>query len=534
MGKVLVVDLTLGKLTEEKIPDNIYRDYLSGMGLGAYMIYRHIPAVADPLGPDNMLGFVSGLLTGTGSLFTGRWMAVGKSPLTGGFGDANCGGNFSPAIKKCGYDGIFFKGMSDRPVFLYIDDNVRELRDASDLWGTDAVETEEVLINRHKGKPRVACIGPAGEKVSLISGICNDRGRIAARSGLGAVMGAKKLKAVVLNGKERIDVHDRESVKSLSAKCNKFIQMNPPLPLSESLLLKIGKLIRKLPFQMAMDGFVFKVALQKWGTVFQNQFAIESGDSPIRNWKGDSKDFGPEKSRAIRPDIFTESEIKKYSCYSCPLGCGGICKTSGKYSETHKPEYETVLSLSGLCDNNDVESIFYLNEMLNRAGMDTISAGASIAFAMECFEMGVLTGKDTEGLDLTWGNTEAVITLLEKMVKREGLGDLLADGTKVAAEKIGNNSHFYAMHAGGQEMPMHDPRMDPGYALHYSVEPSPGKHTVGSQAVYELYQLWKVVSGLPKPNLLPNGPATKTRSDPQLHFPADAQADRVCQKRDRV
>ncbi|MCP4691119.1 MAG: aldehyde ferredoxin oxidoreductase, partial [Desulfobacterales bacterium] len=182
MGKVLMVDLTEGEVREEVVPDKVYEKYLSGLGLGAWMLYNRMPADADPLGPDNMLGFVSGFLTGAGSLFTGRWMVVGKSPLTGGWGDANCGGTFSPAIKRCGYDGIFFTGKREKPVYLYVDDHVKELRDASDVWGKDAVETEEILLDRAgTPKARAACIGPAGESVSLISGVCTDKGRIAAR-----------------------------------------------------------------------------------------------------------------------------------------------------------------------------------------------------------------------------------------------------------------------------------------------------------------------------------------------------------------
>jgi len=228
MGKILTVDLTVGDIKEEIIPDDVYEKYLSGMGLAAYILYNRIPSGADPLGPDNILGFVSGLLTGTGSLFAGRWMVVGKSPLTGGWGDANCGGNFSPAIKRCGYDGIFFKGISDKPVYLYIEKGKAQLRDASHVWGRDTVEAEKMLLEETAGNSRVALIGPSGEKLSLISGISNDGGRMAARSGLGAVMGSKNLKALVLKGARRIPVHNREGIKKLSQKCNKWVQFQPP------------------------------------------------------------------------------------------------------------------------------------------------------------------------------------------------------------------------------------------------------------------------------------------------------------------
>jgi len=171
---------------------------------------------------------------------------------------------------------------------------------------------------------------------------------------------------------------------------------------------------------------------------------------------------------------------------------------TGKYSETHKPEYETVLALGGLCLNEDVDSIFYLNEALNRAGMDTISAGATVAFAIECYEEGILTKKDTDGLELSWGNSDAIIALVDKMISREGIGDILADGSRVAARKLGKGSERFTVHAGGQELAMHDSRNDPGFALHYSVEPTPGRHTIGAGLYYEMFQLWKKVKGLPK------------------------------------
>ena len=497
MGKILLVDLGKGKITEEIVDDAVYEKHLSGLGLAAHILYNRIPAGADPLGPDNILGFVSGLLTGTGSLFAGRWMVAGKSPLTGGWGDANCGGTFSPAIKRCGYDGIFFKGISKKPVYLYVDDKKAELRDASSLWGMDAIETEEFLVKEAGEGARAAVIGTAGEKLSFISGISNDKGRMAARSGLGAVMGSKRLKGIVLNGHKRIRSFNREAVYKLSRTCNKWVQFQLPLGPGVGIGL-LGALLRILPTAMAMDGLVYKMILKKWGTGGMNQMSPEWGDAPIKNWKGSSADWPMRKSRSASPDMVRKHELVKYHCYSCPLGCGGICSMNGKFSETHKPEYESVLSLGGLCMNEDTDSLFYLNEVLNRAGMDTISTGAAVAFAIECFENGILTREDTDGLELTWGNSSAIVELIHKMIDREGIGDILADGTKIAAEKIGRGSERYAVHAGGQEPAMHDGRQDPGFALHYSVEPAPGRHTIGAGLYYEMFQLWKKVKGLPK------------------------------------
>lgn len=503
MGKILMVNLTDGTFEEQEIPESVYEKFLSGSGLGGFILYNNIPDGADPLGPDNILGFVSGLLTGTGSLFTGRWMVCGKSPLTGGYGEANCGGNLSPAIKRNGYDGIFFKGISEKPVYLYLKNGKAELRDAGHVWGKDAIETEEMLIKEltEKKKPRVACIGPAGEKISLISGVSNDMGRMAARSGLGAVMGSKKLKAIVLDGNKKIEASNPAEMRGLSDKCNKWVQFQPRF-LSGKGVRILGAILRFLPVQTAMDGMLWKIMIRKWGTVAINQFSIELGDSPIKNWGGSHMDFDNKKSSSINPDTILEREISKYHCYSCPLGCGGICKGKFPSGESHKPEYESVLALSGMTLNNDLDSIFYMNDLLNRAGMDTISAGATIAFAIECYELGILTKEDTDGIELTWGNTNAIVKLLEKMINREGIGDILADGVKKASERIGKNSDQYAIHAGGQELPMHDGRNDPGFALHYAVEATPGRHTIGSQMYYEMYRLWKRVKNLPAPWLM--------------------------------
>lgn len=500
-GKILWVDLTRGTCTEEAVPEEVYEHYLSGVGLAAYYLYRRIPAGADALGPDNILAFVSGILTGSGSMMTGRWMAAAKSPLTGTWGDANCGGTLSPAIKQCGYDGIFFSGVSPRPVYLYVDHAHAELRDASALWGKDARECEDLIKQGAGGKEiQVACIGAAGEKRSLIAGIVNDQGRMAARSGLGAVMGAKKLKALALKGAHPIPVADPQEMKRLSDRFLKYANFQPPF-LNGTGMRLLGVLMRVMPLAMRQDGMLYKVLLKKWGTVSMNEYSIETGDSPLRNWSASDAEFTPRMHAPLNPDRFLAREELKYHCYSCPVGCGGICKLDDQGNETHKPEYETVLALGGLLMNTDLDSLFVMNEKLNRAGMDSISAGGSLAFAIECFENGILTLEDTGGLELRWGNTPAILALLDQMIARQGLGDVLADGSRAAAQRIGRGSEKYAVHSGGQEPAMHDSRNDPGFGLHYAVEPTPGRHTVGSILYYEMFQLWSRVKGVPRPSL---------------------------------
>jgi aldehyde:ferredoxin oxidoreductase len=502
MGKILWVDLNEGRCTEETLPEDIYYDYLTGTGLATRLLYEKIPAGADPLGPDNILAFMSGLLTGTGSLFTGRWMAAAKSPLTGTWGEANCGGNLSPAIKQCGFDGIFISGISKEPVYLHIDAGGPRILPAGDTWGKDAISAEEIYISKKNGKknPAVACIGTAGEQLSLISGICNDKGRMAARSGLGAVMGSKRLKAIVLEGSQSIRCADRTEMKRLSKLCRRRTKALP-MPGGKSLRI-LGRLMAAMPAAPPMPGRLFGSMFRKWGTSCLNEFSVTLGDAPIKNWKGTAKDYPARLSDHINADKLMARVKKRYHCYSCPLGCGGVCEMKGKWKETHKPEYETVMAFGGLLLNADLDSIFHINETLNRAGMDTISAGAAAAFAMECCEKGIIDKKDTGGIDLTWGNTEGIIALVEQMVKREGIGALFSDGVKKAAEKLGQESRAFSVAAGGQELAMHDPRNDPGYGLHASVEAAPGRHTAGSQQYYELFALWKKIKTLPRPGPL--------------------------------
>lgn len=500
-GKILVVDLTTGRIRVETVADAVYEKFLSGLGLGAWYLYHNIPPHADPLGPENVLGFVAGYLTGSGSLFAGRWLVMGKSPLTGCWGEANAGGAFAPAIKQCGYDAIFFSGASPGPVYLFADGNRTELRDAAALWGLDAVATEARIGEMHGGRkrPRIACIGPAGERQSLIAGVVHDGGRLAARAGLGAVMGAKRLKAVVLAGSRPVKVHDRQEVLRLSREVSATVQHQPPF-VSGKAAAYLGRLMRALPTQMETDGLLYKMILRKWGTVGMNQMSIEMGDAPVKNWRGSHVDYDMDTSSALAPEVFTRPVVAKYFCYACPLGCGALMEGAPGAPPGHRPEYETAMALGPLCMNADAESIFRMNEMLNRAGMDSISAGATIAFAMECYEHGLITRADTDGLELSWGDSAAMVALLDKMIRREGIGDLLADGSRMAARRIGAASEPFAVHAGGQDLPMHDGRFDPGFALHYAVEPAPGRHTVGSLLYYEMFQLWRQIEGLPDPS----------------------------------
>jgi len=493
MGKVLWVDLGTGDISTEEIGEDIYRKFLTGYGLGAKILYERLQPGADPLGPDNILGFCSGLLTGTGALFSGRFMVVAKSPLTGGWGDANCGGYLSPAIKRAGYDAVFFRGISEKPVYLLLTNERAELKDASHLWGKDAVETEKALKaeNEDLKKLQVACIGPAAEKLSLISGISNDGGRYAARSGLGAVMGSKKLKALAVSGKAKIESADSEEIKKLSKEFSQALNKADFLQkiLSSRVVKFAGKLTRINPMSMAQTGDLWCQVLKKYGTSGITSMSAESGDSPVKNWGGVGfQDFPLNKAAKISDDSIVAHQKKKYGCFSCPIQCGGIIeKTEGLWTgEQHKPEYETVCAFGTLCLIHDMDVLFKLNDLCNRGGLDTISAGAVAAFAIECFENGIITKDDTGGLELGWGKAEPVIKLIEMVINREGIGDVLADGVKKAAEKLGKGAEKFAVHAGGQELPMHDPKFDLLQGVAYEAEPTPGRHTISGFVWQEL------------------------------------------------
>ena len=505
LGKILHVNLSDGSVGVESVPDEVYEKVLSGKGLAAWYLYKNIPAGADPLGPDNMLGFFSGALTGTGALLCGRWTVACKSPLTGGWGDANCGGVFSPAIKQCGYDAIVFSGVSEKPVYLYCNGKTTELRDASQYWGLDAVEAERRLHAELDGqsakRPCIALIGPAGEKLSFISGICNEEGRIAARSGVGAVMGSKKLKAVVLAGSRPIPCADKEKVKELSHVLGKKL-LKTAMPSGIGAAMGLGgAALGALP-SVPMDGSMTTLIFKEWGTPSNTPLAITSGDGPIKNWGGDPHDARG-MTLTFNPDKYNKIEKVKYHCYSCGLGCGGKLNIKGRkwtpYEETHKPEYETIEAFGPLLENGDFDSVLAINEMLNRAGLDSISAGNTIAWAIESYENGILTKDQTDGLELTWGNTSAIVALTEKMIARDGFGDAIADGVKRASERFGGKE--YAMHIGGQEPGMHDTRNDPQLAIHMVAEPAPGKHTIGMSIQYGAMSICDICSWAPPAKL---------------------------------
>ena len=484
-GKVLWVNLTNNSIEEEELPEYMYRQFMGGYGLGCRLLYEIMDSKVEPLSPESIIGLFPGLLTGTAAPFSGRFMYVGKSPLTGTWGDANSGGTFGPAIKKCGYDGILVKGAAKSPIYISIIDGKVEILDAANIWGKDVIESEKVLKNKHGQLIKTAGIGQAGENLSKISGIVNDKGRIAARSGLGAVMGSKKLKMIVVKGNKKVEIFNRKKFLSLIKGYHKATKIKPLSPIKKYFLSEIFgmvKNLRRLKIGMAGSPNLMRTIYRYFGTTVGNMIGAETGDSPIKNWSGIGMyDFPFEKSKLLSSININKYKVKEYGCFSCPIQCGAILKVPElDIKEMHSPEYETCCSFGALLLNNDLLSILKINDLCNRAAIDTISTGATVAFAIECFENNILNLDDTGGLDLIWGNSKSIVELVRKIILREGIGDILADGAKIASEKIGKNSKQYAITSLGSEIPMHDPRFNKSLAFTYAFDPTPGRHTAAS------------------------------------------------------
>jgi aldehyde:ferredoxin oxidoreductase len=452
MGKFLWVDLSTKDIDVEVPSEDLLRDFLGGYGVAAKVLFdRQAPGV-DPLGPDNILGVLTGPLTGTPTITGTRWTIAGKSPLTGTWGDANGSGFFAPRLKFAGYDAVFFKGASEDPVYLFIDEGKAEIRDATAIWGRDTYETEDMLKAEFGNDAEAICIGPAGENLSLISCVVTAKGRVAGRSGLGALMGSKKLKAVVVRGSAEPPLADPEETARLRKKYLREIRE--------------GVGYADVYAGPSTPGSIYPLAI--------------AGDSPTKNWAAVCEDeFDPSP---LAFEEIVKYKVKKNGCWHCPIACWGHIKIDylGEEVLAHLPEYETGAALGTNCLNNDLAALAKANDLCNRYGLDTMSAGSVIAFSMECYEKGLISSADTDGIELIWGDGDVIVTMLEKMAKREGFGDVLADGVKVAADSIGPEAEPFAIHVGGQEPGMHDPRFEPGMAIIYQADATPGRHTQGS------------------------------------------------------
>ncbi|MFC1968480.1 aldehyde ferredoxin oxidoreductase family protein [Chloroflexota bacterium] len=444
-GKILRVNLFSNNISIEEISGLFCRKYLGGAGFISYILWNELKQGIDPLGPDNKLIFALGPLTGTPIAGSGRHCVGAKSPLTGGFAKSEVGGYWGAELKHAGYDVIIIEGKAKRPVYLWIHDGEVSVRDACGLWGMNTKETQQA-IRAELGDDliRVAAIGPAGENLVRFACIINDLHDVAGRGGLGAVMGSKNVKAIGVRGHKKPETAEPERLKEYS----QWLLVNRQL----------------------WAGF------HDTGTGGGMAAGEATGNLPVRNFRdGEFPNVSKISGDTIRDTI----RIRMESCYACSVRCKKVVKVEGSYSVDPAyggPEYETLAALGSNCGVSDLKAIAKGNELCNAYTLDTISTGGVIAFAMECFENGLLSIEDTNGMQLCFGNAEVMLKLIDLIAKREGIGKILAEGTARAAQNIGKGASEFAMHVKGLEIPMHEPRLKAALGLGYMVNPHGADH----------------------------------------------------------
>ena len=467
IGKVLHVNLSTGKVEEEGLDPAEARKYVGGRGIAASVLLKELKPGADPLDPENRLVFLAGPLTGTSTPGTTRIQLFAKSPLTGIWGQANAAGSFGPQLKRAGLDGLVIEGASENPVYLWIHDGSAELRDASGLWGKSTGETDDLLHAELGPGCTVACIGPAGEKLSRIACVLSEKHRAFGRTGLGAVMGSKRLKAVVVEGGTAVPVANPERVREMAREINAALRDDP-----------------------------WAQNWGKYGTALGVSGLNGQGILPTRNFQQGVF----EGNGGISGETMTNTILKQQGrCAGCGLGCIRIVEVGGEASpfgpvlpEYGGPEYETLGAFGSLCGVDDLPAVSAASQMCNAYGVDTISAGVTVAWAMECFERGLLSSGEMDGLEPRWGNARAMLELLQKICTRQGVGDQLADGVRRASAAFGRGTEAYAMQVKGLELPLHEPRGKKGLGLGYAVG---ARGAVHSEMIHD--------TAFEKPNAVP-------------------------------
>jgi len=453
-GQVLRVNLGDGTIGKSELDPELARDYLGGRGFAAKILYTELKGRTDPLGEDNKLIVAAGPLSGLLIPGAGKTTFAAKSPATGGYADSNVGGLFSAEMKYAGYDLVILEGMSAEPVYLYIDDDVVELRDAKAYWGLGSI-TAETALKRELGEEfQIAVIGPGGENLVNYACISHDFGRQAGRAGVGAVMGSKKLKAIAVHGTKSIAVADMDEFR------------------------RIGR--EMYDYCKASDAWEVWVRL---GTAGVNVPSNEWGSFPTRNFQsGYFEEIENMTGELMREKIV----ITDKACFACPCACGKYSYSKKFGIHVEGPEYETAAFLGADVGVSDIEDVAYANYLCDELGIDTISAGNVIAFATECFEKGIIDSSDTGGLELSFGDSQAVFELIQKIAKREGIGDVLAEGVKRAAEVFGGDSADFAMHIKGLEISGYDSRIAPAMMLAYMTADVGAHHNRAWAITYDI------------------------------------------------
>lgn len=443
-GQYLRIDLTTKSWETAPISDADVQQWLLGSGLAAKLFFDEMDATLDPLDPASPLLVFNGVLTGTFAPTGARSSWCGRSPLTGIWNEANLGGHWGAELRFAGYDGLVITGRAETPVYLWINGITGEieLRDAGHLWGKDYFAAADTLLAETDARAQVAGIGQAGENLVKISGIMSgpsDYVRTAARGGMGAVLGSKNLKAIVVRGKNRPQYVDKTAFRNNVKAQNAHLKTVPPTR-----------------------------SLSELGTAGGTEAAEWYGDMPLKNWSAGS--WQAVKKLAAN-ELYDNYKVKDTFCFACPIGCGKeVENPDGKYAAPRGEgvEYETIAGFGGMTQVDNIEAVILANSLCNRYGMDTISASSVIAFAMEAFEKGIIGRKETGGLELTFGNADAMVAMVEKIALRQDIGDTLAEGVRAAAKKLGNGAEAFAVHVKGMEVPYHDPRAFVSMAVNYA------------------------------------------------------------------
>jgi len=446
MGKILRVDLTHRRVSEEPLPRGDASLLLGGCGLATKYLFQELKPGVDPLGPENKIIFMSGPLTGTLSPSSGKYNAVTKSPLTGLWCQSGSGGKWGRELKRSGFDGIIIEGASEEPVYLIINNGKVTFNDASGLWGKNVFDTTTILQQQLGKDFCIACIGTGGENLVKYAAIMNERHRALGRGGFGAVMGSKKLKAIAVKGEMKIPIFDQAAFKAAAKVASDFI--------SESLL---------------------KITLETYGTPMVLDLVNVKGGLPTRNWQSGVCTYA---DKINAPAINEKILVGRKACYACPIACGRLVDIkTGKYATKGEgPEYESIGTFGSMCDISDIEAITYAHILCNDLGLDTVSAGSTIAFAMECYEKGILNKKSTGGKEILFGDADTMVDLVRSIAAREGIGDLLAEGTRRMAAQLGHGSERFAMNVKGMELPAYDCRATKITGLAYVTANRGGDH----------------------------------------------------------
>ncbi len=440
-GNLLRFDLASAAHRIEPIGDADVRRYLLGSGLAARIYYAEMDPSVDPLDPASPLLAFNGLLTGTFSPTGCRSSWCGRSPLTGIWNEANMGGHWGAELRFAGFDGLVVTGRAAEPVYLWIHDGQAEIRPAGHLWGLDHFETFRQLREETDPKAQLACIGPAGEHLVGFANVMQgglDHARTAGRGGMGALLGSKNLKAIVVRGGDKPSYPDQRAFRDFVKEINGFIKAN-------------------------------SLGMSQLGTAGGVPGTELTGDLPLKNW---TLGNWTEEAARISGQRIAETIFERHThCFACPIGCGKTVKIDdGPYAGVygHGPEYETLAGFGGNCQCDDLNAIARMNDLCNRYGLDTISTSSTLAFAMEAYERGLIGRGETGGLDLTWGNAGAMLEAIHGIARRQGIGGLLADGVRAAAQRIGPEAEAFAVHVKGMEMPYHDPRAFVSMAANYA------------------------------------------------------------------